>query len=159
LFIALLLVRPVDAVLRRGAIVVVVSVVAMTAAAPGPVLDDAVLFPLGLTADRSPARMSTLGGLLVRGSAGPVSTAVVLAVALAVVVLWVLASRRWPPADVSGALAAAAVLFVLLMLVSPAGRPGYLAYPANFLCWGWALASADERSQPVERPVEEAALP
>lgn len=161
--LALCMMRPVtqsDAAWLRRRLLASTAILALAAvAAPSKLLYDAVLFPLGLTADRSPADMTTPGGLLVRAIAGPALTAparaIGLALLLAVLVLWLGMLWRRPPPDLPAALGAAAVLFLLLTFANPVGRPGYLAYPMNILCWRWTLGSTD-RTRQAERPVKEA---
>jgi hypothetical protein len=124
--------------------------VAFGAAAAGPAsfIEDVVLFPLGLTASPTPANSQTLGRVLLsplgdmpRDSAMRLGlTALLLAVAMlasARLLLRVRASELGQPGS-AAALAAAGVSLVLIVL-APIGRSGYLIYPLDLAIWSALL--------------------
>jgi Glycosyltransferase family 87 len=130
------------------------TLLAVTLAAalnPASFADDVVLFPLGLTSSPSPANSHTIGRMLLGPFAhlSPVSpTRVVLTGVLVgaavlgsgVLLLWLarLADPERPSA--AAALGAAGVLVVLILL-APTGRSGYLIYPIDLTIWAAMLRS------------------
>jgi Glycosyltransferase family 87 len=124
---------------RRSLLVATVAALTVDAvlALPSPhrFVVDTTLWPAGLAADVSPAQMPTLGAL-VRHGRGPVLFVVELAVVA--ICLWLVFA--FPDATIAGALRIAAGLFVVLIVVNPVGRPGYLAYPVALCCWSACLA-------------------
>jgi hypothetical protein len=133
---------------RAGRVVLPTLVIAAAALLllPG-VLRDAVLYPLGLTG-RSSAAMPTVGRYLLdsigaRGGAVAAHVVVPCAIALAGLA-WVFVARAALPRTLPGALLAAALLMLLLIVFSGAARPGYFAYPVNLVCWAWIIQGGTE---------------
>jgi hypothetical protein len=113
----------------------------------GGLIRSAVLFPLGLTGEPTPARGPTLGQLLARPFP-QAKVAIALLLATALVAAGVLLAVRRPPADAAMAARYAGVLLAVAVALAPAGRLGYLIYPVNLLVWSWVLASG---AYPVAR--------
>jgi hypothetical protein len=120
---------------------------------PAALLQNTVLFPLGLTLHHTPAASPLPGHLL--ASTGPAGhlAAVGLLVAGALAVAASLVVR--PPADVTAAARRLALGLALLFLLAPATRFGYFAYPAALL--GWSAMTRGARSaagsSPARAPV------
>jgi hypothetical protein len=113
----------------------------------GGLIRSAVLFPLGLTGEPTPARGLTLGQLLARPFP-QAKVAIALLLATALVAVGALLAVRRPPADAAMAARYAGVLLAVAVALAPAGRLGYLIYPVNLLVWSWVLASG---AYPVAR--------
>ena len=136
------------AVWRRGAIAVgsIVAVIVLPFAVwhPAALVEDVVKFPLGLGRQRTAAETPTLGSWLVRtfpSARVPLTAALVGVVAgLAVIVLF--RGLRRTPAQ---AARDAGLVFLLALVLAPAGRIGYVVYPINLLAWSWLL-DASRRS-------------
>ena len=144
--------EPPRALLTRSLPAAAALVVAVLGAAPAPAsfANDVVLFPLGLTASRSPADSHTLGRVLLSpvGDLAPASPARVLvtglllagtAAACGYLPLHLAQGACPAEAGASAALAAAGVLLVLILL-APIGRSGYLIYPIDLAVWGAMLS-------------------
>jgi hypothetical protein len=120
---------------------------------PAALLQNTVLFPLGLTLHRTPAASPLPGHLLAStGPAGHLAAVGLLMVgALAVAASLVVR----PPADVPAATRRLALGLALLFLLAPATRFGYFAYPAALL--GWSVMTRGDRpaagSSPARAPV------
>jgi hypothetical protein len=125
-------------------VVTTAGLVAATAPAllakPGALLQNTVLFPLGLTQHKTPAASPLPGHVLASlGHAGHLA-AVGLLVAAALGVAVSLVVR--PPADVPAAARRLAIGLALMFALAPAARFGYFAYPLALLAWA-ALARED----------------
>lgn len=59
---------------------------------------------------------------------------------------------RWTPTRVRTAAAQAGVVFILVILLATAGRPGYLIYPLNLLLWSGLLGV--DKQPPADRPAD-----
>ena len=96
-------------------------------------MQNSVLFPLGLTHDKTPAESLLPGHLLTAmGSAGHVlSVGLLLAAALAIAVSLVIR----PPRDVPAAAWRLAIGLALIFLLGPDVRFGYFIYPLGLLGW------------------------
>jgi hypothetical protein len=122
-------------------------------ASPQAMIDNTVLFPLGLTRQLTPADSFMPGDLLAQtGPAGHVlAVALLLAAGLAVA-----ASLIWrPPATSRAAAWRLAFGLALMFGLGPAERFGYFIYPLSILGWLALTKRADERrpaSTPVPRP-------
>jgi hypothetical protein len=94
---------------------------------------DSVLFPLGLTRDKTPAGSLLPGHLLTgAGSAGHlVSVGLLLAAGLAVAVSLLIR----PPRDVPAAARRLAAGLALMFLLGPDVRFGYFIYPLGLIGW------------------------
>ncbi len=100
---------------------------------PGTVIQNAVLFPLGLTRHKTPAESLLPGHLLAStGSAGHL-LAVALLLAAAVAILVSLVVR--PPGNVSAATFRLAVSLAVMFTLGPNDRFGYFVYPLGLLGW------------------------
>jgi hypothetical protein len=124
---------------RFLAATVVTAVVLVAALAPAAVLNptamvqNAVLFPLGLTHDKTPAESLLPGHLLTEmGAAGHViSVGLLLAAALGIAVSLVVR----PPRDVPAAAWRLAIGLALIFLLGPDVRFGYFLYPLGLIGW------------------------
>jgi hypothetical protein len=123
-----------------GAAATVVALVAALAPAtffPGQaaaaMVQNSVLFPLGLTHDKTPAESLLPGHLLTAmGTAGHiVSVGLVLAAALAIAISLLIR----PPRDVSAACWRLATGLALIFLLGPDVRFGYFIYPLGLVGW------------------------
>jgi hypothetical protein len=113
-------------------------------AQPDAVVQNTVEFPLGLTKHKTPAASPLPGHML--AALGPVGqwAAIVLMVAAAIAFAgWVLLR---PPRDAQAVAWRLAVGYAAVIVLAPATRFGYFAYPLGLLAW---LALA--RSLPSER--------
>jgi hypothetical protein len=120
-----------------AAVVTGAGLVAATAPAlltrPGALLQNTVLFPLGLTQHKTPAASPLPGHVLASlGHAGHLA-AIGLLVAAGLAVAVSLVVR--PPADVPAAARRLAIGLALLFALAPAARFGYFAYPLALLAW------------------------
>jgi hypothetical protein len=110
---------------------------------PGALIPNVVLFPLGLTAHKTPAASPLPGHLLAGlGSAGhdaAIGLLISAGVAVAVSLVWK------PPRDVRATAVRLAVGLVLLFGLAPASRFGYFAYPIALI--GWVVLSHPARAQ------------
>ena len=121
-------------------VITVVALIALLAPAvlfkPGAaaaLVQNSVLFPLGLTHYKTPAESLLPGHLLTTmGTAGHVaSVGLLLAVGLAVAVSLVIR----PPRDVPAAIWRLAIGLTLIFLLGPDVRFGYFIYPFGLLGW------------------------
>jgi glycosyl transferase family 87 len=106
---------------------------------PSALIDDVVLFPLGLSAIPSTAASALPGHVIVTAfpslhRALPLSVGIVLAVLLARHLY-----RRTPSTAAEVCMIAGVVMSVLILL-APDPRVGYLLYPINFFVWAYLLA-------------------
>ena len=154
---ALLAVRSTRVGWRFTTTAAVTAVAAMAAAAPaalfhaGATVQNAILFPLGLTSHRSPAASPLPGHLLAAaGPAGKWAALAPLAMAVAASAWWL--ARRPPRTARSAAVLLAAGLAVAVTL-APAARWGYYAYPLALLGWLRLSAPPGRRSYSSERAV------
>jgi len=126
---------------------------------PSALLQNTVLFPLGLTQHKTPAASPLPGHVLASfGHAGHTAAVGLLAAAgLAVAVSLVIR----PPADVPAAARRLAIGLGLMFALAPAARFGYFAYPLALLAWS-ALTGADrapardQRAEPATSRAEPA---
>ncbi|HEY1651893.1 MAG TPA: glycosyltransferase family 87 protein [Acidimicrobiales bacterium] len=128
----------------------------------GPIalIDDVVLFPLGLSSIPSTAASALPGHVLVHdfpslSRALPASVGLVLAVLLARYLY------RHTPSTVSEVCTIAGVVMTALIVLAPNPRVGYLLYPINFFVWSYLLAPRPETEgllPPDDDPAQEAAL-
>jgi len=102
-------------------------------AAAAALVQNSVLFPLGLTHDKTPAESLLPGHLLTAlGTAGHViSVGLLLAAALGIAVSLVIR----PPRDVPAAARRIAIGLALMFLLGPNVRFGYFLYPLGLLGW------------------------
>jgi glycosyl transferase family 87 len=129
---------------------------------PRAFIEDTVLYPLGLTEERTLAGSPTVGRLL--NEAFPSSRGVLLViVAASVLAVAAFLLFRRPPASAAGAAEGAAILFTIAVLLATAGRFGYLIYPLNLVLWSRLLLGSI-RTQPLgeahtRRPRRSTSLP
>jgi hypothetical protein len=125
-------------------------------ATPAALLQNTVLFPLGLTLHHTPAASPLPGHILAStGRAGHlVAVGLLIAAALGVAVSLVVR----PPADVPAAARRLALGLALLFLLAPATRFGYFAYPAALLGWS-ALTRGDRATAGSSGPAVAPAAP
>ncbi len=105
---------------------------------PFALIDDVVLFPLGLSAIPSTAASALPGHVLVTefpslSRALPLSVGIVLAVLLARHLY------RHTPSTTAEVCMTAGVVMSALILLAPNPRVGYLLYPINFFVWAYLL--------------------
>lgn len=147
------------AAVRFVAASLVTAVVLIVALAPAVLIrpaaftalvQNSVLFPLGLTHDKTPAESLLPGHLLTDlGTAGHVlSVGLLLAVGLAIAVSLVIR----PPGDVPAAARRLALGLTLMFLLGPAVRFGYFIYPLGLIGW-LALNQEPDPGPPVAGPV------
>ena len=144
-------------------VVTVIGLIALLAPAvlvkPGAgaaLVQNSVLFPLGLTHDKTPAESLLPGHLLTAmGTAGHVvSIGLLLAVGLAVAISLVIR----PPRDVPSATWRLAAGLALMFLLGPDVRFGYFIYPLGLIGW-LALASGDPGPADAGRSADPALEP
>jgi hypothetical protein len=105
---------------------------------PFALIDDVVLFPLGLSAIPSTAASALPGHVLVTefpslSRALPLAVGIILAVGLARHLY------KRTPGTVSEVCNIAGVVMAALILLAPNPRVGYLLYPVNFFVWAYLL--------------------
>jgi hypothetical protein len=135
--------------------VAAVLIVAMAPAAfvkPDAVVQNAVLFPLGLTRHKTPAGSMLPGHLLAStGSAGhALAIALLLTSGGAIVVSLIVR----PPRDVGSAALRLAIGLAAMFTLGPNDRFGYFVYPLGLLGW-LALTGRVRRSDPPDGPTDE----
>lgn len=143
--------------------VIAAVVVPFLAAAPGPFVEDVLLFPLGLTHDRTVAHAPTLGqaiGHLMPWP--PLAVAVGLFAAFVVPITAMMLRRRdgWTTTQVAWC---TSMITASVVVVATAGRLGYLIYPLNLMVWAKYVfaprALGPDRPIPIEtQPAEMPAL-
>jgi hypothetical protein len=131
------------------------AVAVMTAAAPAALSDpsatvqNAILFPLGLTSHRSPAASPLPGHLLATaGAAGKWAALALLTVAAAGFAWWL---ARRPPRTARAAVVLLSVGLTVAVTLAPAARWGYYAYPLALLGWLRLSRPAESCSYSSER--------
>jgi phosphatidylinositol alpha-1,6-mannosyltransferase len=109
--------------------------------AAAALVQNSVLFPLGLTHDKTPAESLLPGHLLTAmGTAGHVvSIGLLLAAGLAIVISLLIR----PPRDVSAACWRLAIGLALIFLLGPDVRFGYFIYPLGLV--GWLALTGPDR--------------
>jgi Glycosyltransferase family 87 len=129
-----------DRAWRRGtaaaAAVVVPVVLPFLLWRPGAFIEDVIEFPIGLGRQRSAAETPTVGSWLVRtfpSARVPLTAMLVAAIASVLVVMLLRPGVRTP----SEAARSAGLVFIVALVLAPAGRIGYLVYPLNLLAWSW----------------------
>lgn len=102
-------------------------------ASPASLARNTVLFPLGLTRQQTPAASPLPGHLLATaGAAGHWAALALLAAAATAIAISLI---RCPPAGTNGALTRLAFGMTVLIVLAPATRWGYLAYPTGLAGW------------------------
>jgi hypothetical protein len=115
------------------AVVLIAVLAPATLIKPAALVQNSVLFPLGLTHFKTPAESLLPGHLLTAmGTAGHViSVGLLLAAALGIAVSLVIR----PPRDVPAAARRIAIGLALMFLLGPDVRFGYFLYPLGLLGW------------------------
>src|SRR6202050_3424294 len=124
---------------------------------PFALIDDVVLFPLGLSAIPSTAASALPGHVLVTefpslNRALPFAVGIILAVGLARHLYKHTPRTAWEVCSIAG------VVMTVLILLAPNPRVGYLLYPVNFFVWAYLLkerAPRPARSDADELPVSD----
>ena len=110
---------------------------------PEALVDDVLLFPLGLSRVPSTAASALPGHVLV--SLFPsLSRVLPLSVGLVLSVLLVRHLARHTPRTMSSVCNIAGVVLSVLILLAPNPRVGYLLYPINFFVWAYLVAEPDD---------------
>ena len=111
---------------------------------PFALIDDVVLFPLGLSAIPSTAASALPGHELVTAYPS-LSRALPLSVGIVLAVLLARHLYRNTPRTPSEVCTIAGVVMSVLILLAPNPRVGYLLYPINFFVWAYLLSQPDDR--------------
>ena len=115
---------------------------------PAALVQNTVLFPLGLAAVKTPAASPLPGHLLATlGPAGGLAAITLLIAAMLTVAASLLVR---PPADPVAAARWLALALTLLFTLSPATRFGYFSYPIGLL--GWLAIVRGGQPGPLARP-------
>jgi hypothetical protein len=125
-------------------VVTIAGLIAVTAprllTTPSAMVQNIVLYPLGMTSHKTPAASPMLGHVLAdTGRAGHLA-AIGLLVAAGLAVAVSLVVR--PPADVAAGTRRLAIGLALMFVLAPATRFGYFSYPIALLGWS-AMTSRD----------------
>jgi hypothetical protein len=112
---------------------------------PFALIDDVVLFPLGLSAIPTTAASALPGHVLV-SEFPSLSRALPLSVGIVLTVLLARHLYRHTPRTATEVCMIAGVVMAALILLAPDPRVGYLLYPINFFVWAYLLA------EPVPSP-------
>ncbi len=120
---------------------------------PFALIDDVVLFPLGLSAIPTTAASALPGHVLV-SEFPSLSRALPLSVGIVLAVLLARHLYRHTPRTAAEVCMIAGVVMSALILLAPDPRVGYLLYPINFFVWAYLLA--EPARQPDLLPVDAA---
>ncbi len=115
---------------------------------PFALIDDVVLFPLGLSAIPSTAASALPGHVLVTAFPS-LSRALPLSVGIVLSVLLARHLYRHTPRTASEVCNIAGVVMSALILLAPNPRVGYLLYPINFFVWAYLLAEPEPEPEPA----------
>jgi hypothetical protein len=110
---------------------------------PRAFIEDTVLYPLGLTEERTLADSPTIGRLLT-GAFPSASGELLVILAASVLALGAFLLIRRQPANAAGVAERTAVVFTVAVLLATAGRFGYLIYPLNLVVWNRLLLRGEE---------------
>jgi hypothetical protein len=143
-----------------ASILTTLALIALTApgllARPAGLLQNIVLYPLGMTQHKTPAASPMPGHLLaVTGHAGHLA-AIGLLIAAALVIAGSLVVR--PPADVPAATRRLALALAVMFVLAPATRFGYFSYPVALLGW-MAMTSRAGKPAVHDQPAVEPTVP
>ena len=132
---------------RTAAIVGVVVIAAVAPFLiwdPAAMVEDVLLYPLGLTSGGTPAASPTLGRLIAQMfPAARAAIAVGAGLIVASVTLWLLV--RHVPRSARGVARATALVLLVATALATAGRFGYLVYALDLWIWSaWVLSSEPE---------------
>jgi hypothetical protein len=112
---------------------------------PFALIDDVVLFPLGLSAIPTTAASALPGHVLV-SEFPSLSRALPLSVGIVLAVLLARHLYRHTPRTAAEVCMISGVVMSALILLAPDPRVGYLLYPINFFVWAYLLAEPDPSS-------------
>ena len=115
------------------------------------VLEDAIRFPLGIGRERTVAATPTICSALVHAFPGAKVPLSLLLVAIVVGIAVFVLVRR-PPRSASAAAGSAATVLAAGLLLAPAARTGYLAYPIDLAVWAFAMRSVHSGPGAVPEP-------
>jgi hypothetical protein len=116
---------------------------------PAGLLQNVVLYPLGMTQHKTPAASPLPGHLLASiGEAGHVAAIGLLIAAALVIAAWLVVR---PPADVPAATRRLAIALAVMFILAPATRFGYFSYPVALLGW-LAMTSHARKSAEHDHP-------
>ena len=134
-------------VMLAGILVVAVPVI-FPFALRGPIalIDDVVLFPLGLSAIPSTAASALPGHVLVHDFPS-LSRVLPLSVGLILTVVLARYLYKHTPSTVSQVCSISGVVMLALIVLAPNPRVGYLLYPINFFVWAYLLAPRPEEGE------------
>ncbi len=110
---------------------------------PAALIDDVVLFPLGLSKIPTTAASALPGHVLV-SEFPSLSRALPLAVGIVLAVLLARHLYRHTPKTAADVCLIAGVVMSALILLAPDPRVGYLLYPVNFFVWAYLLAAPSQ---------------
>jgi hypothetical protein len=119
--------------------VVIVAVAPFLAWDPAAMIEDVLLYPLGLTSGGTPAASPTLGRLMAQAFPGArAAIAVSAGVVVAALTLWLLV--RHPPRSARDVSRATSLVLLVATALATAGRFGYLVYAIDLWLWSvWVL--------------------
>ena len=120
---------------------------------PFALIDDVVLFPLGLSAIPSTAASALPGHVLVTWFPS-LSRALPLGVGLILGVGLLRHLTKHTPRTVAEVCTISGVVMAVLILLAPNPRVGYLVYPVNLFVWAYLLAEPDGGAANVARLLE-----
>ena len=127
------------ALLAGMVVVAVPAIFPFVLRGPVALIDDVLLFPLGLSAVPSTAASALPGHMLV--SAFPsLSRVLPLSVGLVLTVALARHLYKHTPQTMASVCNLAGVVLSALILLAPNPRVGYLLYPVNFFVWAYLLA-------------------
>jgi hypothetical protein len=133
----------VTTVATAGSLIAIISPAALTSKV---IAENTILFPLGLTHDRTPAGSLLPGHLL--ADSGPngrfIATALLLAAGFIVLMSLILR----PPRDVPAACVRLSIGLAAMFVFGPAERFGYFIYPLGLLGWAWLVQAGTDRERP-----------
>ncbi len=131
------------------AVVLIAAMAPVAFIKPSAIIQNAVLFPLGLTRHKTPAESLLPGHLLASTGSGGHLLAVALLLAAAAAILASLIVR--PPRDVDAAVLRLAIGLAAMFTLGPNDRFGYFVYPLGLL--GWFALTTRKPSSPRRPPV------
>jgi Glycosyltransferase family 87 len=122
---------------------------------PGAMFQNIVLYPLGMTAHKTPAESPMLGHVLAEtGSAGHLAAIGLLIAAGLAVAVWLVVR---PPADIAAGTWRLAIGLALMFVLAPATRFGYFAYPVALLGWSAMISRGRTPAEPDHTSAQPAA--
>jgi hypothetical protein len=141
------------AMLAGMVVVAVPTIFPFALRGPFALIDDVVLFPLGLSAIPTTAASALPGHVLV-SEFPSLSRALPVSVGLVLTVLLARHLYKHTPRTATEVCMIAGVVMSALILLAPDPRVGYLLYPINFFVWAYLLA--EPAAVPEENPAETA---